>query len=502
MKVVLFFFSFCIPLMVSPQRITYSEPESQDTRALDFEVIGKVGGNFLVYKYVRSRYAVSVYDNDMKLKDRVELEFLPDKTINVDFVAYPDFTYIIYQYQKRSVLHCMAGKIDGNGKQIGEPVELDTTYISVFADNKIYSTINSEDKQKIMVYKIQKKNEKFNFTTVLFNSKLDLLHRSRFTMPYEERRDVFGDFFVDNEGNFVFTRSNKGGSRELINKVFLVTKAPMSDEFNEHDITLGNHYLDEVKIKIDNVNNRYLINSFFYKQKRGNIEGMFTAAWDKQQNKQVAETAVEFSDSLRQEAKTDGSLRLAFNDFFIRNVILKRDGGFILTGEDYYTQSRSNPWNRFDYLYGYPYFTSYDYYMYSNSGYWYRPRSFYSSGGQTRFYYNNIMVLNFDKDGHLAWSNIVHKDQYDDDNDHFLSYQVMNAGGELHFLFNQLERRNQLIDDQSITPDGRLTRNPTLKSLDRGFQFMPRYAKQVSAKQIIVPCTYRSYICFAKIDYE
>jgi len=48
----------------------------------------------------------------MKSKDKVDLDFMPDKTINVDFVAYPDFAYIIYQFQKRNILHCMAAAID------------------------------------------------------------------------------------------------------------------------------------------------------------------------------------------------------------------------------------------------------------------------------------------------------------------------------------------------------------------------------------------------------
>ena len=167
--------------------------------------------------------------------------------------------------------------------------------------------------------------------------------------------------------------------------------------------------------------------------------------------------------------------------------------------EEFNSQSRANPWNRLDYLYN-PYMSSYDYYLNSRSSYWYysRPRN---STSLMRYYYNNIAVIDVDKDGKLVWTNVVHKEQYDDGDDNFLSYQIMNAGGDLHFLFNELERRNQLISDQSIGPDGKLTRNPTLKSLDKGYQFMPRFAKQVSAKQIIVPCMYRNYICFAKIDY-
>src|SRR5450432_312599 len=136
------------------QQITYSQPESEDVRTLDFDIIGKIGGNFLVYKNLRNKYAIGVYDNSMKLRDKVDLDFMPDKTINVDFVAYPDFAYIIYQFQKRNILHCMAAIIDGNGKLLKTPFELDTTQISFFTDNKIYSTINSEDKSKILIYKI------------------------------------------------------------------------------------------------------------------------------------------------------------------------------------------------------------------------------------------------------------------------------------------------------------------------------------------------------------
>lgn len=489
------------PVLAMCQRISYSAPENQDSRTIDFDIIGKVSGNFLVYKNTRNRFDISVYDNDMALKERVNLDFIPDKTLNAEFIAYPDFAYIFYQYQRKNILHYMAAKIDGNANKIGESVELDTTHLGIFADNKIYNMVYSEDKQKIMVFKIQKKNEKFNFKTILFNVQLQSVHTSRWQMPYDSRHDVFSDFFVDNEGTFVFAKSIKSGGRELISKLSLITKAPLSDQFIENELPLDKTYLDEVTLKVDNVNKRYLLNSFYYNQKRGNIDGLYTAIWDKASDKLLVQNLAAFSDEMKAQANTSGATRFAYNDFFIRNIILKKDGGFILSAEDFTSQSRSGPWNRMDYLYGYPYFSSYDYYMYPRSAYWYyyRPRSSFNS--LTRYYYNNIAVMNIDKDGKLVWTKVIHKEQYDDGDDNFLSYQIVNAGGELHYLFNELERRNQLIADQSITPDGKLTRNPTLKSLDKGYQFMPRFAKQVSAKQIIVPCLYRNYICFAKIEY-
>ncbi|MEO6328605.1 MAG: hypothetical protein ABIO55_06725, partial [Ginsengibacter sp.] len=352
-KIAFLFSCLLLPFIIFAQRITYSEPERDDSRSLNFEIVGKVSGNFIVYKNIRTKNAISVYDNDMRLKQRVELNFIPDRTINVDFIAYPDYFYVIYQYQRRSILYCMAAKIDGEGKKIGEAEQLDTTFINVFADNKIYNTIFSEDKQHIMIYKIQKKNDKFNFTTLLFNPKLELQRKSRWVVAYEERRDVYSDFFVDNAGNFVFAKSEKEGVRDLLSKVFVVTKAPLSDTFTINPINTNDYYLDELKLKVDNINRKYLVNSFFYTQKRGNIEGLFTAVWDTETGKQTVQNSIKFSDTLRHEAKVEVSSKFAFNDYFIRQIILKKDGGFILTGENYYTQSRGNAWNRQDYLYGY-----------------------------------------------------------------------------------------------------------------------------------------------------
>jgi hypothetical protein len=156
------------------------------------------------------------------------------------------------------------------------------------------------------------------------------------------------------------------------------------------------------------------------------------------------------------------------------------------------------PFNRWDYLYGYnPWVSPMDYY----SPY-YNPYNRYGyPNTANRYNSENILVLSFDKDGNMEWSNIIPKSQYDDETDNLISHHMMNTGGELHFLYNQYERRTLLLSDQSITPDGKLTRYPTFRNLDKGYDFMPRYGKQVSSTQIVIPCFYRNYLCFAKIDF-
>jgi len=501
----LFFILTTIYSAAFSQQITFSEPESQDSRSLDFQIIGKIHDNYLIYKNIRDNYAICTYDNSMRLLNRIDLRFLPDKTLNVDFITYPDFAYLIYQYQKRNAIYCEAVKINADGKLLADPMVLDTTHINFFASNKIYSSISSEDKSMIMIYKIQRKNGKYNFTTLLFNDSLQMLHKSAIPTNYDDRDDLFSDFYVDNTGNFVFTKGNKSNSKDFIQDLALITKSPEADSFSLNKMDLSGNYLDDIKLKIDNQNKHYVINSLYYTKRRGNVEGIFTAVWDIDSKQMITQNFQALGDSVRVAAKTNGNNKTALNDYFIRDVILKKDGGFILTAEDYYAQSLSSPWNRYDYLYGYPSFSPYNYYMYSPYSYGYGYGSYgrnpYFNSGYQRYYYNNILVLSMDKNGKPDWASVINKSQYDDQTDNFLSYVIMLTGGQMHFLFNSLERRTLLLSDQSVSGSGQITRNPPFKNLDRGYQFMPRYGKQVSATEIIIPCTYRNYICFAKIEF-
>ena len=172
-------------ITATAQKIVYSESEKDDTRRLNFEVAGKVGGNFLIYKNIRNKSWIVVLDNDMKLITKVEQDYVPDndRMINTDFFPYTDFCYMIYQYQRKSIVYCVASRIDGNGKKTGDVIELDTTHIGFAANNKIYSVMTSEDKSKLIVFKINSHNRKtYIMTTLLLNDKLELQKKSHLLM--------------------------------------------------------------------------------------------------------------------------------------------------------------------------------------------------------------------------------------------------------------------------------------------------------------------------------
>ena len=486
------------------QKIIYSEPDRDDQKSLNFDIIGKINNHYLVYKNNRNDYKIAVFDNDMKVVENSKLDFLPDRVISTDVLNYKDFFYLFYQYQKRNIVYCMAAKIDGDGKAMGEPMQLDTTAINYFASNNIYTIINSDDKQKIMVFKVNSKNSEENIlTTSLFNSELSLIKKSRMIIPMPERSDVLTEFTLDNEGWLVFAKTAGSSQNDNITNFSLYNKEPTSDSVGVSKIDISKLYLDDIRIKADNINKRYLIASYFSKAKRGNIDGIFCMLWDKVQGSVISTVNTNFTDEMRSDAKSEGNAKTAFNDFFLQKIIVRKDGGFAIASESVYTSTRGVYNNRWDYLYNSPYSTFSDYYYWGSpySNYYY-PWGRYGANNQiNRYFADNISVMSFDSSGALSWSNVIHKSQYDDYSDNFLGYSIFNTGGEVHFLFNQLERRTQLLTDQSIKPDGQANRSPTLRNLDKDYQFMPRYGKQVGSHEIIIPCQYRNYVCFAKVEF-
>ena len=510
MKTILFSFFFLVFFFPGhSQRIFYSDIERDDYRQMNFEIIGKVGGNINVYKNFKNKNDISVYDNEMKLINKVRLEMLPDKISNVDFVVYQDSYHMVYQYQKKSVIYCATIRLNGEGKLMSDPLVLDTTHIEGNDEIKVYTLIYSEDKQKIMIFKINGKNDRYNvFSTLLFDKNLVLQKKSVMTSPMSGKEGVFNDFILDNEGDLAFGRSNHVGSQNFISEFNLFIKKADEDTLQITEIPLTNYMLDEVKIKADNNNKRFLLTSFYYEKNKSNIDGLITLIWDKNAGYQQAVYRFKFNDTLRMDARSENSsAKTAFNDYFIKNLIPTKDGGFAVVAELFYTNSRSSGWNRWDYLYGggggiSPMDYSYNS-PYSGSNQWRYadPWNRWGSNNMVRYYSENVMIFFFNKDGGLQWSNTIQKQQFDDNSEMYLSYQLFNTGNEVRFLFNQLERRELMLNSVTINASGVLKRDPTLKGLDQAYEFMPRYGKQIGLRQIVLPCMNRNFICFAKLEF-
>lgn len=491
--------SFC-----KAQQIIFSEPLKEDIKDITFDIIGKMANNNIpILKNLRWKYGLNIYDDTMNLKSDINLDFLPSKTLNVDYVGNTDHFYLIYQFQKKGILHCMQAKFDSDGKMDSTAIELDTTKIETFGENKIYSVIKSDDKQKIMVFKIQKIDGNLNFLTLLYNNQMQLLKKSRLQIEYNSRYDVYNDFVLDNTGNLIFTGSRDENKKRNKTVLYILCKPYNKDAFTTKKMILDSVVLADVKLKIDNVNKQYLITSFYAAENGNNIDGIFTSIWSEQLDSLKAITYNILNDSIRSIAKKSGSNKSIFNDFEIRNIILKKDGSFVLTAEYYVSQNQGNNLirsNRNDF-----WTVSPNAYYFNDPYAWgsiYNPsRNFTNQVQNIRYYYENILILNFTKDMDIAWSQVIAKQQTSDDNDIHLSYNTFNTTEGIHFIYNNISKRDKLLLDNIVASNGTVKRSPSLKTFEKEYEFMPRFSKQISQRQVIIPVTLRNRLCFAKVYF-
>ena len=86
---------------ITAQNIYYSDPDRTDPKSLQFELIGKLGGQFLVYKSYRDQHFICVFDNGMRTVDKVKLPLENGRLLSTDFLVYPDFAWFFYQYYSK-----------------------------------------------------------------------------------------------------------------------------------------------------------------------------------------------------------------------------------------------------------------------------------------------------------------------------------------------------------------------------------------------------------------
>lgn len=486
------------------QNITFSEIEKTNAKSSSVEVIGKVGGNILVYKNLYNKHKITVFNNDMTTKETISLEYISDRTTNIDFIPSQNSFLMLWQFQKRNILYCNAVKIDGNGKQIGDVQTMDTTRVGAFSNNVYYNVTWSEDKKKVLIYKYSTKSDDFNLAVKIIDENLVRLDSARYILDVKKYKESIGDLQIDNNAGLIFTKLKEHNSDEYISEVNVFYKKPRTDSLFKVNIPLDEIKIKEPSVKIDNVNNDVYINSFCYRKSNATINGLFSAVVSKSTLEVTKKARNIFSDTLLTLLSGKPDWRTIFDNFFFKNTILKKDGGFILVSEEYYKERRFNNMSNqrfnsagFDNRLSSSYT---DYYSFNRGNYgYYRP--FDDNTARDLVYnYDDILIFSFTKDLKLEWNKVINKNTSDVETDNYLSFTNMVTGGEIYFIFFQNENR-QILSNHALKPNGTITRYPTLKSREAGYEFMPKLGRQTGSQQIVIPCTIRNNIAFAKIDF-
>jgi hypothetical protein len=504
-----FIFLNFICLFSYAQSLTYSKPEREDTKLADFSIIGKLHNYYLIYVCTPSERTINIFDNQMKLIGKKEMNFLPASILGTDVIAYDTSFYFIYQYQKNNIINCAVAQMDEDGEIIGEPVILDTTKVNFTATNKIYNILYSENKQRIAIYKVnnQDKNRYF-VSSNLFDGQLALLNKFSIIIPTLPEINFLSDFALDNEGNFAFVKAGDESESHESQLISLFVKSPLRDSLNIYLLDIGKLYLDNVFVKADNLNHHFVITSFLSKSKNWQTDGIYCAVWNEDSQSFNASKAIYFNEDFKKSLRYKGTIS-SFNNHHLRNIIIRRDGGFVITSESTFATIQGGGGLNLSYdipeNWDFTYTSNEHGYLHSSfsetsSAYewpWLEPDPRISRS----FYAYAIAIMSFDSLANMEWSNVIPKNQFGNNVFEVMGFGIYLTGASINFLFNQTVKKIPPLQHVGINASGKTVSTSILKGLNRHYIFMPLYIKQISAHEAIAPCRFGNQFCFAKIDF-
>lgn len=288
-----------------------------------------------------------------------------------------------------------------------------------------FNVTMSRDSSKLLVFAStpfkRSKNAKDEVKVLIMDKDFSVVWDDKITLPYTDRDFGIMDYDVDNQGNvFVLGRlkidKSKRSRREQSSTFKVLTYMDEGATFEEHDLGLKNKFISEIDYYIKS-NGNLMCSGLYSDESESQAAGAFYLELESGTFDVVSENLVEFDlDFLtegmsdKQEAKTrkraakGKSVELV--EYDVRNLIDKEDGGLIMVAEQFYI----------------------------------RVTSYTDANGRTtytyHYYYNDIIVVSFDDDGEIEWSEKIPKYQYTiNDNGYKSGFNLVAYDDKLHFFF-------------------------------------------------------------------
>lgn len=475
-------FSLLLLLAVSAtaQQTIYSKYEDFDIRSGEFSVVGKAGNKLYVYRGSAEGYYMDAYNDKMERLATVILDFLPRKSFGTKFIVYEGKILVFYQTTEGGDIVQYGVVLDDRGRMKSKPVKIDEVKSQFLGGRSgLFNYAVSNDKEMIAIYGVGLKGNKLDARITWIDTGLHKQSVSRVSFEGDNNL-AFGEGVITNDGKFYLPAYTPYGSRDYADRVWMLSLAMGGKSFTPAELPLNGLFASGTYMELSKSDNRIYLGGFYSDRKNGNFEGIIFSYYDIQSGDFKDFKHIPFSEKIR-IATGERNMKRAFNDYGVRQLIVRNDGGFVMISESFYVSTRSN------------YSSGFGYYS------WYYPTM---SSNVTEYNYGDILAISCNGDGKPEWSEFIRKNQYSQqDGGQFSSYALINTGGAIGFLFNDFNLKRSAIKVVSLDADGQ-TNVITLPGVGAGApDWLPKSGKQVSANEFVVPCLKRNEIGFAKIVF-
>jgi hypothetical protein len=507
------------------QSYVVSGIEKTDKEGMQYEVLGKLGNHYWIYKKNGTISTIAQYNEEMQLVKQNDLTFLPAQVQQIEFIKRDQQLFAFYQFQNNKTVYAALATLKSDGQLNGDPVILDTAQnIRPGSRAKIFNLIESDDHQRILLFSVNTSNSSsIKLKTSSYNGNFEATADATISINSANKKSTLSDFALDNKGNLYCLRNTtQNGSAPAVSLIYL---SEGGREVIESPVLNAQFLLDDIRLKIDNINNRVVLNSFYAISKKGNIEGLYTYIWDANTKTEILSSANRFTDANRALMTSKRNLKTALDAYYIDKVKTQSNGDYIVMAESAETYSNRSAFSRWDYFWGGPFYNPFMF------NYWNRPFGFYpwtrfgwggfgwgnwGGLGWSGFYNpyasfgypsvtynaNQIALMSFNQKGDLQWVKTIDKSQSDMNVDQFIGYGSFENNNGVNIIYYQKQKGQRQFVFNTLTNEGALSKGESINLQEKRFDWMPRALKQVGEKECIIPYQYNNKIGFAKVQLK
>jgi len=463
-------------LWLSGQTVRISD-EVNIRNDYSYDLLGDINSNIVLFRDSGKKKYIDVFDEKLSHKYQRELRLEKDNVLFHGVIPFDTCFHMLYSYSEKDSVHTVLRKLDDTG------ATLDTV--------RLFTT---EKKDKLLKFEMMSNNAKTHSLLYAYHKsegfKFILLdhHRKKiiFTSIVEWEKIDFNDEFVSidlSDDLYIFIlleQNNKKGEMEDHYFDLTVLDTKTKSQANQK-ILVSNQISIDAQGNYDPVNKQYVITGLYNEKSSAHSKGLFFSR-SKLPLKEEFITAefIPHSVSFLKEVYGRKKKKLEnLEHHVIQDVLFNLDGGFVVFSEYAKTFTRKS-----------------SYQTYSQMG------GRRGLGAWTDHHMEEIGILAISPAGELRWKNVLHKNQFSqDDGAAFSSFYLFSTPSILRIVFNEEIKNNNLVSEYLIATNGKSKRSSLLNTEYQNLKLRFREAIQLTNKAFLVPSEKSNLLKLVKISY-
>ncbi len=379
------------------QNVEWGNPQKIKQKNLYTQIIGESPSGIYLLRCKDNDFAADVIIEKYKQNLSLETSTPLPLTINglVERVLLVDnalFIFISARNTNTGKVDILVQKLDDNLKVSGLPFVICTIEKGRFIEKRKIQIKTNAEKTKVAIMYFTLGNDKNSSTLNLYcyNNQLQQIYGKQFNLAYRQQSVFITAFDVNNGGDiFLLIDYPKDPEKDESadpRKFFLYGYYQNNDKILEYQLDNDTIFIEELGMAVNNFNQSITVVGFYSQNKAKDINGYFFKRFGFNTRQQELNyiSAIDGSVIQKLTATRLERGRQDLNDYYIRKLIPRSDGGIFLIAEKFYQTKQT-----------------YTYYV----------NNFPQTATRVVYNYDEVGLISLNKDGEIHFTELIKKRQ-------------------------------------------------------------------------------------------